>query len=132
MPIRKKVKDNRPHVAANTTMDVTQPVFSYPPTDGLAQVVLNAWSNPGQLLQRDAGGNPTPGAVQEATQRINAAGFDLERAVIISEAEHDADYTMQADNEVVFVLPNQNRVNTPATHLLDTAKLLMACTPNGI
>jgi hypothetical protein len=53
-------------------------------------------------------------------------------AVIITEQEHDDDYTMQDPNEVVFVLPNDGRlINNPA-HLLNTAKLLMACTPNGI
>ena len=32
------------------------------------------------------------------------------RAVVITEAEHDNDYVMQSDNEIVFVLPNNNRV----------------------
>jgi hypothetical protein len=74
---------------------------------------------------------PTPAAVQAATLAVNAAGFNLQRAVVISEKEHDADYQMQADNEVVFVLPNQDRV-FPGRSLLETARLLMACTPNGI
>jgi hypothetical protein len=39
---------------------------------------------------------------------------------------------MENDLEVVFVLPNQNRVKNHPTNILDTAKLLMACTPNGI
>jgi hypothetical protein len=129
--IRKKVKDNRPHAPANTTMDVTQPVFSYPPTDALAQVIVDAWATPGHILDRQ-NGRPTQQAVNEATQKIRAAGFDLERAVIISESEHDDDYTMEKDFEVVFVLPNQNRIMNNPTHILETAKLLMACTPNGI
>ncbi len=132
MAIRKKVKDKRPHVPANTTSDVAVPVFSYPPSDGLAQVIVDAWANPGHLLDRDSKGNPTPVAVQEATTKVNAAGFDLKRAVVISEEEHDNDYYMQGDEEVVFVLPDKVRVKTPAAHLLETAKLLMACTPNGI
>jgi hypothetical protein len=33
--------------------------------------------------------------------------------------------------EVVFVLPNYDRVD-PKVNLLEAAKLLMACTPNGI
>jgi hypothetical protein len=36
-----------------------------------------------------------------------------------------------AADEVVFVLPNLTRA-TAGTPLLETAKLLMACTPNGI
>lgn len=67
---------------------------------------------------------------------IRHAGIDLERAVIISEEEHDNDYTMESDFEVVFVLPDEPRVHdqthTAQPLLLQTAKLLMACTPNGI
>jgi hypothetical protein len=131
MALRKKVQDNRPNAPANTTMDVTQPVFSFPPTDALAQVVLDVWANPGHILDRQ-NGRPTQQAVMEATQKIQAAGFDLDRAVIITEEEHDDDYTMENDREVVFVLPRRNRLINNPTHLLDTAKLLMACTPNGI
>jgi hypothetical protein len=131
--IKKKVPDNRPHVPANATRDVTVPAFSYPPTDELAQVIVDVWANAGHILDRDHKGNPTSQAVNEATQKIQTTAlFDLQRAVIITEQEHDDDYTMQADNEVVFVLPNKNRVVNNPTHLLDTVKLLMACTPNGI
>jgi hypothetical protein len=44
------------------------------------------------------------------------------------------DYTMQSDDEVVFVLPNESRIVAGATQseLLESAKMLMACTPNGI
>jgi hypothetical protein len=62
-------------------------------------------------------------------------GFNLQRAVVISEDEYYAGYTIdQDDPEIVFVLPNMNRVRVhPAGHpLLETAKLLMATTPNGI
>jgi ABC-type cobalamin transport system ATPase subunit len=135
MGVIKKVPD---HAHPGHTKDVTMPVFSYFPNDGLAQVIVDAWADAGirgRLLQRDAAGNPTPVAVQEATQRINLqGGFNLQRAVVISEEEHDNDYTMQQDNEVVFVLPKDNRVvaGTVGLTLLNTARLLMACTPNGI
>jgi hypothetical protein len=42
---------------------------------------------------------------------------------------------MQDLTEVVFVLPDRERLGTsfvPGESLLDTARLLMACTPNGI
>jgi hypothetical protein len=39
---------------------------------------------------------------------------------------------METVNDVVFVLPNSGRVDLTAANLLDTAKILMACTPNGI
>ena len=75
---------------------------------------------------------PDRGGRSGATRKVNAAGFDLTRAVVITEAEHDSDYIMQSDDEIVFVLPDKKRVNAAPHHLLDTAKLLMACTPNGI
>jgi hypothetical protein len=58
----------------------------------------------------------------------------LKRVVIISEEEHDNGYTTEFDYEVVFVLPNKERVAdlTTSATLLNTAKLLMARTPNGI
>ena len=76
---------------------------------------------------------PSDAAVKFATSSVNARGFNLKRAVVISEKEHDTDYVMQKKDEVVFVLPDFTRLGmTPSTSLLDTAKLLMACTPNGI
>jgi hypothetical protein len=133
MAIKRKVPDNRPHAPPSSTRDVTVPSFSYPSTNGLAQVIIDVWANPGHIMDRDNKGNPTQTAVREATQKIQStAQLDLERAVIITEQEHDDDCTQQTDNEVVFVLPNQNRVTNNPAHLLDTVKLLMACTPNGI
>jgi hypothetical protein len=113
--------------------DITQPTLSYPDAD-LPRVIVEVWTNPGNIMQRQ-NGLPTAAAVAEATALINSeTGMDLTRAVIITEAEHDNDYTMQNDNEVVFVLPNRSRVGANASQfqLLETAKLLMACTPNGI
>jgi hypothetical protein len=56
----------------------------------------------------------------------------LKRAVIISEDEHDRGYTMEFEDDVVFVLPRKSRLGAGGANLLETAKLLMACTPNGI
>jgi hypothetical protein len=130
--IYRKAKGNRPH--SNASLEETVPVFSFDPGK-LAPVVVSLWSDSRRVLERDGNGKPTPNAVKDATDVINGAGFDLVRAVVISEEEHDNHYTMQEENEVVFVLPNKNRLKTPVAtghNLLDTAKLLMACTPNGI
>ena len=130
MAIHRKVKDKRPH--SNVSLEETVAVFSYDP-DKLAQVIVDLWTDPKDTLKRDADGNPTTQAVKDATAAINGAGFNLKRAVVISEEEHDNDYTMQQPNEVVFVLPDPKRVTSITdTHILHTAKLLMACTPNGI
>lgn len=125
MAIHKKVKGKKEHLVL--------PAFAFEPTDGLAQLIIDAWTNPGHLLERDKKTKlPTKRAVQEATARIKKAGYDLTRAVVITEKEHDNDYLMQSDDEIVFVLPNKKRMAAPAANLLDTAKLLMGCTPNGV
>ncbi len=136
MAIKRRVRD---HARPGSKKDVTVPSFSYAPNDGLAQLIVNAWSGHAgteYLLQRDINNNPTTTAVQQATNQVNTlGGFNLVRAVVISEEEHDNDYVMQdqfADTEVVFVLPNNTRIDLAGVHLLETAKLLMACTPNGI
>src|SRR5262245_40921566 len=105
------------------------------------------WNDPNYpncaALARKPNGNPTDAAILAAkalinvpvtTTNPNGTDFNLERPVIITEAEHDAGWYMDDDKEVVFVLPNKPRVaagSNPA-QLLATAKLLMACTPNGI
>ena len=143
MAIRKKVKFRAAGANFDTVSEVTTPSFSYS-NDGLAQLIVNAWTQPNfksQLLERNPGtGRPTNNAVKAATEAVNSLGdFSLKRAVVISEAEHDGNYTMEDDDEVVFVLPNESRQPAPApapapspADLLRTAKLLMACTPNGI
>ena len=114
------------------TKHLVMPAFSFGPNKALAQLIVDAWLDPGKLLDRDPDTLlPTDGAVADATKRINEAGFDLSRAVVITEKEHDNDYIMQSDDEIVFVLPDKSRVKH-GTHLLQTAELLMACTPNGI
>jgi hypothetical protein len=117
--------------------DVTIPSFSFSPNDGLAELIVQAWTIKDfrELLLQRSGKIPTDLAVKTATDAVNAAGFNLKRAVVISEKEHDADYTMQTSTEVVFVLPDFERLGTsfvPGESLLETARLLMACTPNGI
>jgi hypothetical protein len=65
--------------------------------------------------------------------------MDLKSVVVITEAEHDLDYTTTDLDEVTLVLPRDSRLaggaisGAPyAPDLLETAKLLMSCTPNGI
>jgi hypothetical protein len=123
--------------------DMTVPEFAMPPdaVPGIAQVIVDIWQNkPGldKIFDRNQTGAhkgmATQDAVDQATVAINAAApkFNLQRAVIIKEEEHDAGYTMQTENDVVFVLPRPERADLTGTDLLNTAKLLMACTPNGI
>ena len=124
-------------------LEMTVPEFAMPPdaVPGIAQVIVNAWNGDASLSNILDRTNPgpqgvaTPTAVQQATAAINAAapGYNLKRAVIIKEEEHDAGYTMQTEDDVIFVLPNPGRLKSLAgANLVQTAKLLMACTPNGI
>jgi hypothetical protein len=127
--------------AAAGTPPVTMPAFSFAPNDGLAALIVDAWGNKAfrdQLLERNPPNSmvPSAAAVQLATLSVNErCGFNLKRAVVISEKEHDSDYIMQDPDEVVFVLPNDTRLKTgfsPSSSLIETARVLMACTPNGI
>jgi hypothetical protein len=116
---------------------VTVPAFTYSPNDSLAQMIVDAWVDQDfrdTLLAREADHvTVTAAAAREAKVALAARGIHLQRAVVIRESEHDNDYTMQRPNEVVFVLPDLDRViPRPGQSLLETAKLLMACTPNGI
>jgi hypothetical protein len=131
-----------PANAAGAPTDVTMPAFSFSPNEALAEMIVQAWTIQAfqdQLLDRDTSVTPpkvTDAAVKAATDAVNAAGFNLKRAVVITEKEHDNNYKMQQpETEVVFVLPNPKRLGTsfvPGESLLDTARMLMACTPNGI
>jgi hypothetical protein len=122
-------------------------------------MILDAWNNVNftyttggvtatrplrtNLIDRDAVTKlPTQNAVDCATAYVQQASVglaDLGRAVVITEAEHENDYIMQSDNEIVFVLPDVGRSTAVppfakpySNDLLTVAKFLMACTPNGI
>ena len=98
--------------------------FSYPPSDALAQMIVEAWANENfkaRLLDR-----------KNAKELLAARGFFLENPVVITEDQYYNDYIMENKNEVVFVLPQKPGQCPPGQNLLDTAKLLMAITPNGI
>jgi hypothetical protein len=123
--------------------EITTPDFELAPDaiPGIAQVIVDIWTGAAgldKIMERvTSGANngmATQLAVDQATAAINAAAphYNFVRAVIIKEEEHDAGYTMETENDVVFVLPNKGRIDSTGGNLLNTAKLLMACTPNGI
>ena len=103
--------------------------FSYYPNDSLAQMIVDAWVDPDfkNLLL-------TPG---NAKTLFATRGFywngTVKTPVVISEDQYDHGYVANdPDHEIVFVLPNHNGTCPPGQNLLDTARLLMAATPNGI
>jgi len=102
--------------------------FSYT-SDVLAQLVVDAWATP--ALRTKLLNHNNQGAVQ--TELANRGVF-LSHPVVLTEAEYDTGWTQEHDDEVVLVLPDEARRTAPsgAFTLLETAKLLMAVTPNGI
>jgi hypothetical protein len=131
MAIKRKLKD----VHGAGPDELTVPTFSLAPNDSLAQLIVDAWVDEhfrNMLLKRHDG-KVTRENVESAKLALAARGIYLNRAVVISEAEHDHDYTTEHADEVTLVLPDQDRVSPrPGQSLLDTARLLMSCTPNGI
>ena len=122
--------------------DITTPDFQLAPdaVPGIADAIVKIWTGAAgtdKIMDRTnpgANGVATRDARDQATALINAAApkYNFLRCVIISEFEHDRGYTMEDENDVVFVLPNPGRINPAGANLLNSAKLLMACTPNGI
>jgi hypothetical protein len=100
--------------------------FSYT-SDSLAQMIVDAWVDERyatDLLKK-----------ANAKKLLAARGFFLENPVVITEEQYRNHFRQENDSEIVFVLPDRERVTQPippGQSLLDTARLLMAITPNGI
>jgi hypothetical protein len=113
--------------------------FSYQ-NDVLAQWIVDIWTGPAN--------NPliAPATtIVEYQQRSSyakaallARGIYLEKPIVITEDEYDEGFSLEdaglgAKIGVVFVLPRKERPTTfGGPPLLETAKMLMAITPNGI
>jgi hypothetical protein len=93
--------------------------------DTLAQMIVDSWVDKnfrdGLINNR-----------QSVKSLLAARGLHLQNPVMIDEQTYYRDYEMQDDNEVVFVLPQPPGDCPPGQPLLETARLLMAITPNGI
>jgi hypothetical protein len=113
--------------AASTDPDVRVADFSYQ-NDALAEMIVKAWTDTGTFA-RDLTDHTNPNF---AKTELAKRGINLTHPVVLTEAEFFAGWDMDDDDEVVFVLPNKSRATLTQPLLLETAKLLMACTPNGI
>jgi len=71
---------------------------------------------------------------QFVKQTLADRGIYLKAPYVITEAQYYSGYNLPDPQGVVFVLPDEPRTAAPpqSQTLLETAKLLMACTPNGI
>jgi hypothetical protein len=105
--------------------------FSYK-NDSVAQLIVEAWTD--QQFQTWLLTRQADGSAPNFKASLEGRGIYLANPVVITEAEYYAGYHMPDPNGVVFVLPNEPRTEMPPPHqsLLETARLLMACTPNGI
>jgi hypothetical protein len=120
----------RPTPAGVAPSDTEQRVaeFSYQ-NDALADLIVKAWGDTTfyKQLTKD------PGRSTAAQQALDDRGIHMSKPIVITEDEYYDGYTMTDPDGVVFVLPNGSRANATGAHsLLEVAKLLMACTPNGI
>ncbi len=154
MALFKKVKKKKYEKGEQVEL-ITVPNMSYVPSDKMAALIIELWANEDyadeggtkfgklgdSMLDRDNDGTVSKKALDTAKAYFNdktKLNMCLERPVVITEQEHDEGWISEDEKEVVFVLPNKPRVVKPAKYdpknaaLLDTAKLLMACTPHGI
>jgi TAT (twin-arginine translocation) pathway signal sequence len=128
--------------------------FSYT-NDALAQLIVDMWLGKHTDLISPEGGGTAPPTQQDYKNRSAAAkialaerGIILQLPIVITEKEYAAGFRLKdadlldpngENTGVVFVLPRQDRAipistTPPSTPppLLETAKMLMAITPNGI
>jgi hypothetical protein len=114
--------------------------FSYE-NDALAQLIVDMWTGAhADLLKAPA---PTDYGPRSANAKaaFAARGIYFKQPIVITEDEFEAGFSL-ADagltvaEGVVFVLPRDGRATgattTAGPPLLETAKMLMAITPNGI
>jgi hypothetical protein len=110
--------------------DVRVADFSYQ-NDALADLIVRAWTD--VAFQNGLLTGTPPQRINRAEAALKQRGIYLTNPIVLSEQEFNEGWDADNDDEVVFVLPNISRATTTAgTPLLETAKLLMACTPNGI
>jgi hypothetical protein len=107
--------------------------FSYQ-NDALADQIVKAWSETtgGGFYDQLTKGSENARSTA-AKRALDDRGVHMAKPIVITEDEFYEGYTMTDNDGVVFVLPNGSRADATGGHsLLEVAKLLMACTPNGI
>jgi hypothetical protein len=96
--------------------------------DELAALIVKMWTDQNFRNSLLAGANRTNNA-RTALQNLLIHPINLVSPIVITETEYDDGWEADDDNQIVFVMPNRARQNGD---LLENAKLLMACVPNGI
>jgi len=112
--------------------------FFYTPNDALAQMIVDAWCDENFRNLLLMGEDETKGEERrKAAKALFASrGFywngTSKIPIVISENEYNAGWVLTHQDELCFVLPNHDGTCPPGQNLLETARLLMAATPNGI
>jgi hypothetical protein len=125
------IYQKRETVSANPDPDTKVADVSYH-NDSLAQLIVEAWSDQAFKGRLTEGAHDTRS--NEARRVLADRGLYLTQPIVITEKEYDEGFVWAPDQGVVLVLPNKERAGrTPQNQtLLETAKFLMACVPNGI
>ena len=117
-----------------TVIDEEQRVaeFSYQ-NDALADLIVEAWTEKSFHDDLTKQSNTEAQRSQAAKDALDDRGIHMTKPIVITEDEYYQGYTMADKAGVVFVLPDAARADIGSgSSLLEVAKLLMACTPNGI
>ena len=119
------------HKRPNTNdPDVKTADFSYQNDDIAQDIIVQAWTTPNFRNQLLNGNAAQRKAAAQAALLALAHPIDLTSPIVITEGEYDEGWDSDDPDQVVFVLPNATRQS--GTNLVETAKMLMACVPNGI
>jgi hypothetical protein len=123
-PAGRGIFKHKPGSSPSNKADVKVADFSYQ-NDELAALIVRAWNDqPAGFQNSLLVGTPVQrmAAAQAALQGLPIHPIGLASPIVITECDND--------DQVVFVLPNATRQS--GTNLVETAKMLMACVPNGI
>jgi hypothetical protein len=110
----------------------------YAPNDSLAQMIVDAWcdKNFKNLLLMNEDAKKADERRKAAKALFASRGFfwngTSKTPIVISEKEYNEGWVLSHQDELCFVLPDHDGVCPPGQNLLETARLLMAATPNGI
>jgi hypothetical protein len=117
--------------------------FSYQ-NDVLAQLIVDMWAGlHGELIMPAATSTTSPTKAQYQARSVAAKavlaarGIYVEYPIVLTEEEYELGFSLLdaglTVDGVVWVLPRSTRATTfGGPPLLETAKMLMAITPNGI
>jgi hypothetical protein len=146
-------KNSRTHGGSTNDENLVDKVadFSYE-SDALAQLIVETWlGQHNNLITPSPLANPADYTARAAAAKATLAAFGvyLEKPFVLTESEYESGFSLAdaklADgtdlaNGVVLVVPDPRRATTSVGYppagqplaLLETAKMLMAVTPNGI